>query len=181
MIALATLTDAGIGIVLALLQVVISLVFALSAVYIGIRVFDRFTKNIDEMEELKRGNIAIGILLAAVIISIATVIQGGVRELTAPFFGGGELSQRLVGFLGGVIQLLISLALALFVIRMAIYVFDRITEGIDEQEELRRGNVAIAILLAGILIAIATVIQSGTAALGDSFRVLGDALFGNNA
>lgn len=174
-----SVTEATVGIILAFVQVLVSLVFALAAVYIGIKVFDRFTKNIDEMAELKRGNVAIGLLLAAVIISIATVIQNGVANLTAPFFTPGmEFNARLMGFLGGVVSLLVSLALALLVIRMAISVFDRITKGIDEEAELRAGNVAIALLLAGILIAIATVIQSGTSALGDAFANLGNALFG---
>jgi len=174
-----TVTDATIGIVLALVQVLIALIFALAAVYIGIRVFDRFTPDLDEMAELKRGNVAIGILLAAVILSIATVIQRGVAVLSAPFFTPGlSLSGRLVAFAGGIITLLLSLALALFVIRMAIYVFDKITKGIDEQAELRNGNIAIAILLAGILLAIATVIQGGTASLTAAFATLGEALFG---
>jgi uncharacterized membrane protein YjfL (UPF0719 family) len=176
---MTALTDALIGLVLAAVQVLLGLVFALAAVYIAVRVFDRFTKNIDEMAELKRGNVAIGILLAAVILSVATVIQNGVGRLTAPFFTPGlTLGARLTGFLGGIVTLLVTLALAMVVIRMALYVFDRITKGIDEEEELKRGNIAIAIVLAGILIGLATVIGAGTQTLADAFRQLGTALFG---
>jgi hypothetical protein len=39
------------------------------AVFAGIRIFDKLTKNIDEMAELKRGKVAIGFLIGAVILS----------------------------------------------------------------------------------------------------------------
>src|SRR5881628_1278791 len=77
-----SLSSALVGLAVAVIQVLVSLGFAMLAVYAGIRIFDKFTKGIDEMAELRRGNTAIGVLLAGVIISYATVIAGGVGSLT---------------------------------------------------------------------------------------------------
>jgi len=38
---------------------------------------------------------------------------------------------------------------------------DRLTKGLDEFEELKKGNVAVALLMAGVIVATAVIIQSG--------------------
>lgn len=169
---------ASLGLVIALVQLLVSLGFAMLAVYAGIRIFDRLTTGIDEMAELKRGNVAVGVLMGAVILAYATVIAGGVASLTNVVLGiaGKSLVDTAIALGGGVVNLLIGLALASFAITMALKIFGKITKGIDEQAELRRGNLAIAFLLAAILIAVATVISSGVASVGAALSNLGAAL-----
>ena len=164
---------------ISIIQVVVSLGFAMLAVYSGIRIFDKFTKNIDEMAELKRGNVAVGIMLAGVILAFATVIAGGVRSLTNVVLSVGSttIAALLVGLLGGLINLLIALGLASAAIFIAMSIFNKLTKEFDEQAEIARGNVAVAILLAAILVAVATVISSGVESVGAAISVLGNALF----
>lgn len=167
-----------VGLLIAIIQVLVSLGFAMLAVYAGIRIFDKFTKGIDEMAELRRGNIAIGILLAAVILSYATVISGGVGSLTSVVLRVGEqsLMASLVGLLGGIVNLLVALGLASAAIYLALSIFGKVTKEMDEQAELRKGNLAVAFLLAGILLAVSTVIASGVASVGAAIANLGNAL-----
>src|SRR5581483_922287 len=141
-----TLGSATVGLVIAIIQVLVSLGFAMFAVYAGIRIFDRFTKNIDEMAELKRGNLAIGVLLGGVILSFATVIAGGVRSLTNVVLsiGARSVGSTLVGLVGGILNLLIALGLASAAIFIALNIFGRLTKDMDEEAELKRGNVAVA-------------------------------------
>jgi uncharacterized membrane protein YjfL (UPF0719 family) len=149
------------------------------AVYAGIRIFDRITKNIDEMAELKRGNLAIGVLLGGVILSFATVIAGGVRSLTNVVLGIGSrtVGATLVGLGGGILNLLISLGLASAAIYIALNIFGRLTKDMDEEAELKRGNVAVAFLLAAILFSVATVISSGVESVGAAIGVFGEVFF----
>ena len=170
---------ATLGLVIALIQLLVSLGFAMLAVYAGIRIFDRLTTGIDELAELRRGNTAIGILMGAVVIAYATVIAGGVASLTNVVLGigGKSLLETGAALVGGVINLLIGLALASFAITMAMRIFGKITKDMDEQAELKRGNVAVAFLLAAILFAVATVISSGVASVGAALANLGDAFF----
>ena len=48
---------------------------------LGVRFFDMITPGLDEMEELRKGNIAVAIVIAAVILAIgfvmATALVGG--------------------------------------------------------------------------------------------------------
>lgn len=174
-----TLASASVGLLIAIAQVLVSLVFAMMAVYAGIRIFDKFTKGIDEMAELKRGNVAIGVLLGAVILSYATVIAGGVGSLTNVVLnvGNATLMGTLTGLVGGIVNLLIALGLASAAIYLALNIFGKITKGIDEEAELRRGNLAMAFLLAAILLAVSTVIASGVASVGAAISNFGAVFF----
>jgi len=49
-------------------------VFGVILMFISIRVFDRLTK-LDLEEELQKGNIAVGIFVAALFLSIALIIS----------------------------------------------------------------------------------------------------------
>jgi uncharacterized membrane protein YjfL (UPF0719 family) len=168
-----------VGLAVSVIQVLVSLGFAMLAVYAGIRIFDKFTKGIDEMAELKRGNIAIGVLLAAVILSYATVIAGGVGSLTNVVLNIASQSVKasIVALVGGIINLLVALGLASAAIYLALSIFGKITKDMDEEAELRRGNVAVALLLAGILLAVSTVIAAGVASVGTAIGTLGQAIF----
>lgn len=174
-----SLGSALLGLVIALIQLLVGLGFAMLAVYAGIRIFDKLTTGIDEMAELKRGNVAIGVLMGAVVLAYATVIAGGVASLTNVVVGirGANLVQTFVALVGGLINLLIGLGLASFAITMAIRIFGKITKEMDEQAELKRGNLAVAFLLAAILLATATVISSGVGSVGTAISQLGQALF----
>jgi len=146
-------------------QLFFGLVFAAVAILLGVKLFDRFTKDIDEMEELKRGNVAVGVLLTAVVITIAEIVGGGVGGLSA-----ATVSGNLNGVLGGIVQLILSLILAVVAIFMAISIFGYVTKGIDEQAEISKGNLAVAVLLSGFLIAVGLVITSGVTAIGAAFN-----------
>lgn len=174
-----TIAAASLGLLISLIQLLVSLGFAMLAVYAGIRIFDKLTKNIDEMAELKRGNVAIGILMGAVIIAYATVIAGGVRALTGVVLGigGKSLIQTAVALGGGLVNLLIGLALASVAITLALRVFGKITKGMDEEAELKKGNVAVAFLLAAVLFATATIISEGVGSVGAAIANFGTALF----
>lgn len=173
------IASASVGLLIAVAQVLVSLVFAMTAVYAGLRIFDKFTKDIDEMAELRRGNVAIGVLLGAVILSYATVIAGGVGSLTNVVLnvGNATLVSTIAGLVGGIINLLIALGLASAAIYLALNIFGKITKGIDEMAELRRGNLAMAFLLAAILLAVSTVIASGVESVGTAISNFGEALF----
>lgn len=149
----------------AFLQLVLGLLFAALAIFMGVRLFDRLTKGIEELEELKRGNVAVGVLLAAVVITIANIVAGGVQGLSAATING-----NVNAVLGGILQILLSLVLAVVAIFLAVSIFGTVTKGIDEEAELRRGNVAVAVMLAGFLIAVSIVINSGVAAIGAAFN-----------
>ena len=77
--------------VVGIIQLVIAIVFAVVALYIGFWVLGKITKGIDEEKELAKGNAAVGILVASVFIAIALVVQSGVIGLVGGYQQGHEL------------------------------------------------------------------------------------------
>ncbi|MBS3069077.1 DUF350 domain-containing protein [Candidatus Micrarchaeota archaeon] len=52
----------------------------MAGIYFGARMFGRLTVGIREFEELQKGNVAVGIFMAAVIACIAISMRAGVLE-----------------------------------------------------------------------------------------------------
>jgi uncharacterized membrane protein YjfL (UPF0719 family) len=153
------------GAVAGIVQLIISILFAVIALYIGFSVLDRITKGIDEQKEIAKGNPAIGILIASIFIAIAIVVQSGVAGLSTgigiALAPGTELVTGLAAIIIAMIQLVLGIALAVGAIYLALNIMDRMTSGINEFEELRKGNVAVALEMAGVIIAVAVIIQAG--------------------
>ncbi|MHB8163671.1 MAG: DUF350 domain-containing protein [Methanoregula sp.] len=151
--------------VVGLVQLVIAIIFAVVALYIGFSVLGKITKGIDEEKELAKGNVAVGILVAAVFVAIALVVQSGVSGLSVGInkaLSLGILSVDGMTVVGvAIIQLILGIVLAVGAIYLALNILDKLTKGVEEFEELKKGNVAVALEMGGVIIAVAVIIQSG--------------------
>lgn len=162
------LDTAIISVVAAIIQLVVGLALAMGSVYIGLKMFDRLTKGVDEWQEILKGNVAVGILMAAVIFSIANVVQSGVGSLLANLGTAQGIDNMLIALGLGLVNLAIGLIAAVFAIWVAIRVLDRITKDVDEMAELRKGNVAVAVIMAGVLLAVSFVIGAAVAGISNA-------------
>jgi uncharacterized membrane protein YjfL (UPF0719 family) len=151
--------------VVGIIQLLISIIFAVLALYIGFAVLSKINKNIDEEKELAKGNVAVGIIVAAVFVAIALVVQSGVSGLSV-----GINKALIVGLLSvdgmlaigiSFVQLILGIVLAVGAIYLALNILDKLTKGVEEFEEIKKGNVAVALEMAGVIIAVAVIIQSG--------------------
>lgn len=139
-----------------IIQLIIALILAVVALYIGFSVMGRITKGIEEEKEIAKGNPAVGILVASVFIAIAIIVQSGVLGISKAISSLDPYA-IVLGFL----QLILGIILAIVAIYIALNVLDRLTKGIDEFEELKKGNVAVALEMAAVIIATAIIVQSG--------------------
>ena len=153
------------NVVVGLFQLLISIICAVLALYIGFFVLSKITKVIDEEKELAQGNAAVGIVVAAVFVAIALVVQSGVSGLSVGInkaISVGILSvDGLLAIGTAFIQLILGIVLAVGAIYLALYILDKLTKGIEEFEEIKKGNVAVALMMGGVIIAVAVIIQSG--------------------
>ena len=159
------LEGVALGLVFALIQLMLGLLLAMGSVFAGLWIFDKLTEGIDEMKELKKGNVAVAILLGAIIFSIANVVEGGVSSIASTFTTDLSQAQMLAAFIVGLANLVLSLVLAVLTIYVSLYVLDKITVGIDEFRELKRGNVAVAIMMAAVLFAVSYVIRGAVVSM----------------
>ncbi|HEY9245856.1 MAG TPA: DUF350 domain-containing protein [Candidatus Methanoperedens sp.] len=153
--------------IVGIVQLVIAIILAVAALYIGFSVLGKITKGIEEEKEIAKGNAAVGILVASVFIAIGIVVQSGVAGIsrgisTALKVDGGILSLTgMVIIILSIVQLLLGIVLAIIAIYLALNILDKLTKGIEEFEELKKGNVAVALEMAGVIITVAIIIQSG--------------------
>jgi len=151
--------------VIGLVQLIIAIIFSVVALYIGFSMMSKITKNIDEEKELAKGNVAVGIIVASVFVAIALVVQSGVSGLS---IGIGKAASVGLFSLDGIlaigaafVQLILGIVLAIGAIYLALNILDKLTKGVDEFEEIKKGNVAVALMMGGVIIAVAVIIQSG--------------------
>ncbi len=147
------------NIVVGITQLVIAIILAVVGLAMGFQIFGRLTSKIDEEKEIAKGNAAVGILVAAIFVSMAIIIQSGVAGISIGL--KGAISGNIYPLIASIIQLVFGIILAVAAIYLSINIFDRMTKGIDEFKEIEKGNVAVALQLAGVIIAVAIIIQSG--------------------
>lgn len=158
-----SLLDAILSIILAIIQIAVGIGLALFSITISLNLLDRLTKGLDELNELRKGNLAVGVYIAGILIAVANVIGQGAAGIARAFLGSAGWLEALVG---GVVQLFIGLPLAIFAITLAqntIYKFLlRLSSKVQAPsitEELARGNIALAAMLFGAFFATSTVIS----------------------
>ena len=162
------------NVIVGLLQLIITIVFTVLALYIGFVMHSKISPSIDVEREFSQGNIAVAIVVAAMFVAIAVVIESGVTGLameisktveTGIFTGDGFF---IIGV--AIVQLAFGIVLAIGAIGLALKVLEKLESDIEIFDEIRKGNSAVALEMAGVIIAVAVIIQSGvlgiTSALG---------------
>ena len=140
-------------------QFVISVIVAAAAAYLSIWLFDRTTRTIDEWNELRKGNLAVGVVLGAIVVGVGIVLRPALAPL-ALNLDATPLDAVAYRILLHGLQVIVGLVLAVVSIGLSLWVFTRLTGAIDEWAEIGRGNVAIAAVLAGVIVATALIIST---------------------
>lgn len=160
-----------ISLISAVVALLISLFLGMTAVNKAIQMFDKTTQGVDEWSELRKGNTAIGLLMGAMILSVANVIRGGVvgltEQLTHPALNLTYVLQVVVG----VLNLLIGLWISTNVVSLTLKILDKSTKNIEEMEEIKKGNVAVALMVTGVLLGVSTIVSAGVENLSSVVNV----------
>jgi putative membrane protein len=141
---------------LSLAQLAVAILLSAIAAYLAFFLFQWFTRELDEWEELRQGNAAVGIVLGAILIAVAIILRPALMVNTSSWDVGTSRFLQLL--LVQTLQLAVGLVLAVITLALALYLFAWLTRGIDEVEELKNGNLAIASLLAGVVIGVGLMI-----------------------
>jgi uncharacterized membrane protein YjfL (UPF0719 family) len=153
-------------------QLVMAIVLGAVATYLSVVLLNRSTRGIDEWQALRDGNVAVGIVLGAMVVGVASVLRPALR---LPIAGWDVGALRTWAGLGvEVVQMLLGGVLASLSILFAVWLFDRLTTQLDELTELREGNVAVAALLAGVIIGVSLLVG---VALDGIFQLITPHLF----
>ena len=153
-----------------LTELVISVLVSFFLVFATYRLILAITKRIDEENQLRSKNSAVGIVLGSVLVGEVIIVKQAIYPVMAvlQIFVLGEERNfgaylEVLGF--GLGYVLLTGILAVLCILFCFWLFDKLTPGIDEFEEIKSGNVAIAVLMAAMVIGVSILISSGVSGL----------------
>jgi uncharacterized membrane protein YjfL (UPF0719 family) len=147
----------GGSLLLSLAQLVIAIVLSAVAAFLSFYLFQWFTRDLDEWEELRQGNPAVGVVLGAILIAVALILRPALAVDAAAWDVGYQV--YVLVLLAEALQLAIGLVLAVLALGLAVLIFAALTRGIDEIEELKRGNLAVGGLLAGVVLGVGLMVS----------------------
>lgn len=154
-------------------QFAVSIILSALAAYLGLWLFERATKEIDEWHEIQGGNVAIGVTLAAVVVGLALILRPAVTGVLPVV--GGKLNPDVAPGLLPVFALglilarsLLGLVMGAAAILFALWLFFRLTRNLDELAELRNGNSAVAAMLSGVILAVSLLISPVVESITDT-------------
>jgi uncharacterized membrane protein YjfL (UPF0719 family) len=154
-------------VLLAIIKVLIGVVLAVVAVNIGLVFFEKITQmgkmgELNILKELEEGNAAVAILMVGVVLAIAIVIRSGIASLVEiPSFNIDYAWNVVWGFS----QMILSVVLSIVSIYLALWVLKRFMEGKDIIKDIKEGNIAMGIVISGIVISIALIIEISVAGI----------------
>jgi uncharacterized membrane protein YjfL (UPF0719 family) len=73
-----------------------ALVVGAAVIAIGVKIFSRLTRNVDELEEIRKGNVAPALALAAVVVVMALLAAPGLRTILDGLLPLPELPRNVV-------------------------------------------------------------------------------------
>lgn len=157
-----------------LFELVLMIVLSGVIIYIIYKFDIKANRDFDMEEEIKKGNVAVGILVSSVMISSALLLQKGVGAsigmfrlaVSSPADVSIPLWQTALLTLG---HLTLTLGIAMFTISFALRTFGKMVRRMKPDlrlgEQLQKGNVAVGLLLASVVFIATTYVGDGVSAL----------------
>jgi uncharacterized membrane protein YjfL (UPF0719 family) len=147
-------------------KVLFGIVVGAAGVLLGARVLGRLLRWGEIEEELKKGNVGVGVLGAAGLFALGLLAQHAVVATFAAMdlmYRGKRLAPPMLGRFAvyGLIHVGVSLAVGAAVLGIGAFLFGRMTRGVDELAEIRKGNVAPALVLGAVMVVIALMAAPG--------------------
>ena len=155
----------------------VAVVTAALLVFVVYRANAFLTREIDEEGLLQSGHRSIAISLGAILLCQAILLRHAVQPVMVMvrelFLDRPTVREALGTALrcAGVVSLLTLVAIGSTA--LAAFLFTRMTRGLDEHGEIRRDNVAVAILHAFVLLAITAILNEGMEDLARSLVPFG--------
>ncbi len=154
-----------------LAKLLFGLVVGVVGITIAARSATRFAGFESVDEGLRSGNVALGVVVAGAIIAMAILVQHAV----AGTFGALDLIRHAAPGAIGILWLVVygvshvgaALGGGVLLLIVGTRAFVRLTPEVDEVTEVHEGNVASALVLAAMLVALALLAQQGVETMLD--------------
>lgn len=157
-------------IIFGLLEFFVTILISFILIFGSYRLFLILTPRFDEERQLRKKNTSVGIILGSVLLGEAIVVKQAVYPVMAviQIFALGQERGianflKMIGFSIGYVVL--AGVLALVCILFSFWLFNRLTPKIDQYEEIKDNNLAVALFMAFFIIAVCLLISQGVSGL----------------
>ena len=159
--------------VISLAEFALSLGLSIFVVFWSYKSFAHANDAYDAEAEIRKGNTAVAILIAALTFSAALVMRETIYPvvsiLSLGLTGSEEASHGLLTLLAYAAgHLVLGFLLSVGTVQVALRTFSRINRELDEDAEIARGNVAVAVIMATVVIIVAMFMQQGVGSVTKS-------------
>jgi uncharacterized membrane protein YjfL (UPF0719 family) len=133
------------------------------------RIFVKANPDFHMGQEIKKGNVAVGILMAAILLSASYILMAGTESSIAMFRmhmmapSDDESFLEIFGLI--IAHLSISMMLAVVSISVTLRMFGRLERELRAGKELQSGNVAVGVLLGAVVVISSMYVREGVSAL----------------
>ena len=155
------------------LQLFLSLVIGIIFIYAGFRFFHKRIKSINEIDELKKNNIAVAILNASIILALVIMVKNAIEPAITVFsMALRNPDATLISFLQTagimIVQIILAGLISYISIYLAINLYTHLTKDIDELGEIKNNNIAVSIVFGIVIISISLLMQQGIKSILDA-------------
>lgn len=155
----------SVAVISGIVELVLSFVLGILVAYTSFRLFARITRDLEEVEELRKNNTAVGVMLGAMLIGSALILRKALFPAISSLQTALYEGMCLQGFLQtaglSLVYVLLALALAVGGIGFSTRLFLRLTHDIDELSEIKQNNVAVAVTLGCVIIVMSLFLSQG--------------------
>ena len=147
---------------LAIAELLVSIIIVVSLLYLTFSIINRFIRR---KNEIKYNNISFAIFTSSIIFSVGYLIA----DIKAPILNTLRLLKENTDYTGNiyldgfkyVILFFIIITVSVYLINiLSFYLFSAMTKTIDEFEEIKKDNIAVAILSGIIIITISVMLKN---------------------
>lgn len=156
-------------VVVSIFDFILMVVMSAFVIALTYRIFVKANPDFHMGQEIKKGNIAVGILMAAILVSASYILMAGTESSIAMFRmhmmapNDGESVWQIFGLIFA--HLAISMMLAVVSISVTLRMFGRLERELRAGKELQNGNLAVGVLLAAVVVISSMYVREGVSAL----------------
>ncbi|MFH1724416.1 MAG: DUF350 domain-containing protein [Elusimicrobiota bacterium] len=153
-------------------ELLLTIVMAVLVVFATLRALVRANRDFDEDKEILRGNLAVGILVAALLLASANIMHQAFVPvadtihlyLTSPLVESTK-HWKLAAYAAG--NLVLAFVIVVATLSLALRLFGRLTRTKETRpgKELERGNVAVGVILSSVVLIVSLFVGQGVKAL----------------
>jgi uncharacterized membrane protein YjfL (UPF0719 family) len=157
-------------VIVSLFHFFMMVVMSVFVIFLTFRTFIKANPDFDMASEIKKGNVAVGVLVGTILFCASQILMAGADSSIAMFrlhmLAPTEENANLFKVLAMIVaHLSLAMLLAVISISFTLRIFGRLTSEMEEGKELQKGNLAVGILLSSVVLVSAMFVKDGVGAL----------------